>query len=199
MKSHSRMEAIAHLRAEDTIPDDQRQACEKLLHQHFNQLEQAGYKDPLTGLFNRSYFEHQLHHQLDLLDRYNIAFAVGLIDLDDFKAVNDQLGHAAGDQALRDVTTSLQDTVRASDIITRYGGDEFALILPHLAFHELPLILDRLRTAGTKSFPFSMGWVTVESNISKPHEIVAKADQALYEAKQAGRHAWRIVSSEENE
>ncbi len=123
---------------------------------------------------------------------------LAFLDIDHFKSVNDGHGHPAGDAVLRTLATRLQGMLRTSDSLCRFGGEEFALILPHVGIDASRMLLDRLRTAiesmavetdaGVKlSVTISVGIAALEGDIT-PGQLVARADQALYASKKAGRN-----------
>ncbi|MFN7783602.1 MAG: EAL domain-containing protein [Lysobacterales bacterium] len=159
--------------------------------------------DALTGLTNRSEFELRLHASLERARLGDARHVLLLIDLDQFKRVNDACGHAAGDELLRQVARLLQQTVRGSDTLARVGGDEFAVILEHCsseqALRVAALICERIDAYrylhGARSFRVgtSIGLVPVDETWQDTAELMKAADAACYAAKEAGRnrvHVW---------
>jgi diguanylate cyclase (GGDEF)-like protein len=108
------------------------------------QLAHLANHDPLTGLSNRRYFREQLEYHLALAQRYNHCGILLSIDLDDFKDINDTLGHQAGDEILKNLSVLLQEQIRTTDILARLGGDEFAIILPHTSESESQVVTQRI-------------------------------------------------------
>jgi diguanylate cyclase (GGDEF)-like protein len=108
-------------------------------------------RDPLTALYNRRGMNIHLRHWLAWADRYGRPVAVLLVDVDDFKAINDTYGHASGDRALKEVARCLKRSVRSSDIVVRYGGDEFAIIAPETEGDELRHLMDRIVEASCEA------------------------------------------------
>lgn len=141
--------------------------------------------DPVTGLPNRRAWEEALPVELARAGRHTQPLCVALIDLDGFKALNDERGHQEGDQFLVGAAARWADTVRETDTLTRYGGDEFAAILPDCSPATAHEILARLRAATPERLPFSAGIAVWDRNEGTT-ELVARADRALYEAKRAG-------------
>ena len=145
--------------------------------------------DPLTGVSNRRAFDDTLAGQLAILSRYGSQFSLAMFDIDHFKQVNDQFGHLQGDRVLQEVARLLDDAVRETDIVSRFGGEEFAVILPHTGLEGAALLADRMRGAVEQRLP-----VTVSCGVSTAHDtdtaesLVARADAALYGAKNAGRN-----------
>lgn len=154
-------------------------ASEALAHL-VGQLRRLAATDPLTGLANRACFGSAVERQIALAARNEIPFTLALLDLDDFKNVNDTHGHAAGDALLTALAAAWQTQLRRSDLISRVGGDEFALLMPHTTGEGAERVLARLRDA----YParWSAGVVTWNDD-SSLDALLERADQELYEAK----------------
>jgi diguanylate cyclase (GGDEF)-like protein len=159
-------------------------------------------RDPLTGLSNRRAFGAQLRQWTAWSARYGRPLSVALLDIDDFKSVNDKHGHAAGDAMLSAVAQAIAGAVRASDMAARYGGDEFAILAPETgpddarklaervleAIREAEIVADdgqRVRVTGSIGVTVMID--PADSEPRRSEELLANADQGLYAAKQAGR------------
>ena len=155
--------------------------------------------DSLTGLPNRRYLEERLAEELNRSKRYDFPMSFLMIDIDDFKAYNDKNGHQAGDVALQITAHCLKGALRAADVASRYGGEEFCILLPQTAMAEAGVIADRIRQrVSTTEFPhgkaqplgqvtISVGVSTFTKNIETSENIIAAADRALYQAKSLGK------------
>jgi diguanylate cyclase (GGDEF)-like protein len=161
-------------------------------------LREQAIRDPLTGLFNRHYFNSIIAPELSRSDRYARPFTVMMIDVDNFRAVNNRFGHLKGDEVLQEMSRVLLDQVRASDGVIRYGGDEFLIFMPETAESEATLVASRLREQMTH-LPRRMGVGEIPLGLSigiytrQPREkrsleaILEEADRRLY-ADKRGRH-----------
>ncbi|HEU4933823.1 MAG TPA: diguanylate cyclase [Pyrinomonadaceae bacterium] len=155
--------------------------------------------DSLTALPNRRYLEERLAEELNRSKRYDYPMSFLMIDIDDFKAYNDKNGHQAGDLALQITAHCLKGALRVVDVASRYGGEEFCILLPQTAMSEAGVIADRIRhRVSTTHFPhgksqplgrvtISVGVSTFTKNIDTPENIIAAADRALYHAKSMGK------------
>lgn len=163
-------------------------------------LEQLSVTDPLTGLYNRRFLESRLDEEISRCQRQGQKFSLILADLDHFKIYNDVLGHLAGDRALQKVAVLLRGAAREMDIVTRFGGEEFCLLLPGTGKKECLFVAERLRRAiETEIFPgeshLPLGKLTISLGVSAHPEdgktldhLVHAADLALYRAKHNGRN-----------
>lgn len=164
-------------------------------------LEEYSIRDALTGVHNRRYLDQQLAAEFERSRRYRSPLAVALCDLDNFKVVNDQLSHAAGDETLRIVAGLMRDMIRRSDVVARYGGEEFALVFPGITLAEAARACEKIR-AGVAAHDWSVidPRLTVTLSIGVAEDpgaahwerLLAVADSRLYEAKRAGKN--RVVS-----
>ena len=155
--------------------------------------------DSLTALPNRRYLEERLADELNRSKRYDYPMSFLMIDIDDFKAYNDKNGHQAGDLALQITAHCLKGALRVVDVASRYGGEEFCILLPQTAMSEAGVIADRIRNrVSTTHFPhgktqplgrvtISVGVSTFTKNIDSSENIIAAADRALYQAKSKGK------------
>lgn len=161
-------------------------------------LEESSQRDSLTGLYNRKFFDEQITQEILSARRYGWPLALAMIDIDHFKGVNDQYGHAGGDAVLRSLAAQLRGMLRASDTLCRYGGEEFALILPHINLESAGVLLERLRKAvetlvvelpeGERvSVTMSVGLAPLLDGVS-PGQLVSRADASLYASKHGGRN-----------
>jgi diguanylate cyclase (GGDEF)-like protein len=152
-------------------------------------------KDPLTGVLNHRAFYERLELELARAVRSETHVAVLVVDLDDFKALNDTRGHVAGDRALRRVATAIRSTCRAVDIPGRLGGDEFAVILPDIEANLDALagrLLDAIATQ--TGLHASVGVAVARDPADRAARTVARADSSLLEAKAAGKHTYRVAA-----
>ena len=161
-------------------------------------LRTQSLRDPLTGLYNRRYMEDALERYISLAERAGTATSVVMIDLDNFKSLNDQHGHAKGDAVLRDVANQLVSALRPSDVIARYGGEELVIIMPNCGLEDAAQKAETLRmrveslsdihgTPVTASF----GVASVPQTATGPSDVIPIADAALYVAKGAGKNQVR--------
>ena len=151
-------------------------------------LNQMAETDELTGLANRRAWDETLRRAVGYAGRTHRALCVALVDIDHFKAYNDEHGHQAGDRLLKTAAAAWRTALRSSDTIARYGGEEFAIALPSCAATEAAAVLERLRHVTPEGQTCSVGlaeWQPGESYA----DLVARADEALYEAKRNGRDA----------
>ena len=172
------------------------------LQQH---LEQLVVSDPLTGLHNRRFLMDRLAQEMHRSDRHREPLAFAMVDLDGFKPINDQFGHVAGDKVLRAVGNALSRCVRISDVAARYGGDEFAIILPQTPPEGAMRVCERvLRAVGELVLEDQKRVITnVTVSLGLAHypaedlgtleDLVAAADGALYGAKRAGKNRYSAV------
>jgi diguanylate cyclase (GGDEF)-like protein len=154
------------------------------------QFEKLAVLDPLTGLYNRRSADMRLHAEVERSRRHAHPLTLMLMDLNDFKQINDQYGHAAGDQVLQEFAERVRRAVRVSDVPVRLGGDEFMVILPECQPDQAVHLLERLRSIEVnfrgKTLPvsYSVGWAGYRSG-ETPEQLVERADQALYADKRA--------------
>lgn len=145
-----------------------------------NRLRSAAATDPLTGLPNRRAVERVIVRELARANRHGEPLALAVIDLDDFKEVNDRLGHAAGDRLLVEVTAAWSCELRAGDVLARFGGDEFVAVLPGASPQQARAVIDRWRHAHAQ--PFSAG-IAGAGPTTPIDELLRLADDACYQAK----------------
>jgi diguanylate cyclase (GGDEF)-like protein len=168
-------------------------------------LEQMVVSDPLTGLHNRRYLMDRITQEIQRADRHGEPMAFAMLDLDGFKPINDQFGHVVGDKVLRAVGNAIARCVRVSDIAARYGGDEFAIILPQTppegamrvcervlrAISELKL-QDENGVEANVTASLGLAYYPAE-DIETPEDLVQSADGALYGAKRSGKNRFSAV------
>jgi two-component system cell cycle response regulator len=160
---------------------------------------QAAITDKLTGAYNSGYLQHYLKNELKRADRHHHPVSLLMLDIDDFKRVNDRLGHLAGDQLLKDIAAKLTKNIREIDFLARFGGDEFAIILPYTQKEGAAAIAERIRleienAAVRASDPpapavsVSIGVADYTPGVDTAQDLIQKADQALYTAKLNGKN-----------
>lgn len=161
-------------------------------------LRTQSLRDPLTGLYNRRYMEDALDRYLNMAERTKAQTSVIMIDLDNFKKLNDAHGHAKGDAVLCDVAGQLVGALRPSDVVSRYGGEELLVILPNCGLDDALLKAEMLRArieglgeAHNVEITASFGVASVPETSATRGDVVPMADNALYSAKQAGRNCVR--------
>lgn len=154
--------------------------------------------DELTGLFNRRFFWEMLKREASRYRRTQKAFAVVIFDIDDFKKINDTHGHVVGDKVLQEVSECMKETVRKSDIVSRFGGEEFILLLPETSLHQAFIAADKIRKRVSDiKFDYFAESVTVSAGISEAGEsedyesLIIVADERLYKGKKTGKN--RVV------
>lgn len=172
------------------------------------ELKQMAYQDPLTGLANRRMFQIRLEQVMSLYERHQVPFAVLMLDLDDFKGINDQYGHEVGDQVIVEIGQRLQVALRDMDTVARLGGDEFIVLLPEVQdATNLSRIVERIEAkfrephvvnGESLSVGVSIGVVMPGKLQCELNNILSHADEALYQAKRHGKNraVFKAVSTE---
>jgi diguanylate cyclase (GGDEF)-like protein len=159
----------------------------------FREARQLADLDALTGLHNRRYFHETLAREVARAHRYGRQLALIVLDLDDFKAINDRIGHLAGDAVLAEVAERVRDVVRSADIPCRVGGDEFAVILPESTTSDADQLYHRLRGAASARPVGQAGSLVLSAGVAElqadddPTTFFERADEALYRAKELGK------------
>jgi diguanylate cyclase (GGDEF)-like protein len=166
----------------------------------YEQTIMQAHTDSLCNLWNHGYFQSELSRELKLAQRDHLPLSILMIDIDNFKPYNDNLGHQAGDRALHELSMILREASRKGDCTCRYGGEEFAIILPRTDKKAAFSLAERIRkiveeyrfkheeVIPSKRFTISIGIATYPEDASDKDELIAKADSALYEAKRGGRN-----------
>ncbi|MDZ4684525.1 MAG: GGDEF domain-containing protein [Planctomycetaceae bacterium] len=211
-------EQLAQLALKEHVASTQATVRQQMVEQENQQLETRNHElqkralhDPLTGVYNRAFFDESLSREAFRCQREAAPIAVLFVDIDHFKVVNDTLGHAMGDQVLRHIALTLQETLRESDILARFGGEEFVVLVHQPAEKGLQKLAERVRAA-IAGAPFRYGEQSIPATCSvgcaialpgrKERDVGAKllaaADECLYEAKRSGRNqtAFRSLVSE---
>lgn len=188
-----------HVSSQDITAERQTQKEHELhlkeLKAKNRELDQMAIRDPLTGLYNRRFFDEALTREWQQFQRSGEAFTVIIMDVDAFKAINDDYGHEAGDRGLQQVSTALKTNLRESDLIARVGGDEFAALLPRTDTEQSRQVIEKLcdvlhslrLTTDERDIPMSLsvGAATVPGipPVTSAAELLRVADKRMYEAK----------------
>ena len=161
-----------------------------------SELERLAMHDPLTGLLNRRAMMERLALELATARRTSIPLAFAMIDVDNFKAINDTRGHAGGDEALVQLAGTLRTQTRETDVPVRFAGDEFALIMPRTDAATVATVMQRIyETLGVLDLSISVG-IAFDDGSSAAEALIARADAGVYESKRAGKNTYRVVTSE---
>jgi diguanylate cyclase (GGDEF)-like protein len=160
--------------------------------------------DPLTGALNRRAFFDIAEYELNRSHRYEHATTIAYIDLDNFKSINDQLGHTVGDNLLVTVTKIISSNIRITDILSRFGGDEFVILLPETATDAAATFLAKIQhqlnqAMSAKNWPvsFSIGAITYPKAPPGVEEVIKKADMLMYEVKRRGKNGLLHIEATE--
>ena len=148
--------------------------------------------DPLTGLYNHRYLKQTLNAEIVRSKRYERNLSFLMIDIDQFKSYNDTLGHLEGDQLLKTIAKIIKQSVREADIVCRYGGDEFAVVLPETDLTEAKIVAEKIRKIVSElvlkhPITVSIG-VSQSASNTDTHDLIQRADSYLYEAKKQGKN-----------
>ena len=195
------------LRSHEELVDTRKQAQEseakiKQLERELAQVSELVREDQLTGALNRRGLDEAFEREATRADRSQTPLCVALLDIDNFKRLNDTLGHRAGDQALIHLSNVIKDALRPSDLVARYGGEEFIIVLPGVGIEEATAAIERLQRELTKKFflhendrilvTFSAG-VAQRAPEESQEDVIGRADKAMYQAKKAGKN--RVILS----
>lgn len=213
-RSHPAKESITTTEVVSQLEQKKNELSELVKHLHQSsaeiqkqnrKLEQLANHDPLTGSLNRRSFFDQFHSVWQVAVRYKMPISTLMVDIDNFKSINDRHGHSVGDDVLQAVTTTLQSSLRASDILCRYGGEEFAVVLPNTKIEQAGVVAELLRSSiASLQLPnvrvtASLGISSISESPADPQEMLDQADKCLYIAKRQGRNRavrWDQVSRE---
>ena len=169
-------------------------------------LYQRSVTDSLTGLYNRQHFKFRAEQEASRAERYNQPLTMLMIDIDQFKQINDKFGHQTGDTVLQQASQYIRDNLRESDLLGRYGGEEFIVLLPQSDLEQATQCADRIRDSLDKSIFIYGSLVSISVSVGLAQqspdafvydELVSQADQALYTAKRNGRNRIEIYAAPE--
>ncbi|MBI5233291.1 MAG: diguanylate cyclase [Deltaproteobacteria bacterium] len=165
-------------------------------------LKKVTTMDQLTGLYNHNYFYTRLDEEMSRAFRYSVPLSLMMLDIDDFKMINDTYGHRVGDTVLKGLSMILKDCVRKTDVVARYGGEEFAILLPHTSLDGAVGEAERIRqfveghsfSGIGRNITISIGVASfVKGEVASSGELVNRADRELYAAKKAGKNCVRVA------
>ena len=175
----------------------------KKLEEELEEVSEKMHEDQLTGALNRRGMDEAMDREITRADRQQTPVSLALLDIDNFKQLNDTLGHQAGDQALVHLTNVIKEALRPTDAVARYGGEEFIIIMSETALEEAMATVTRLQRELTKKFflhnnerkliTFSAG-VALRTVNETAGDVIARADKAMYQAKKSGKN--RVVAAD---
>ncbi len=164
----------------------------------YKRVQEIAITDSLTGIFTRRYYLERFSGELERSKKFAYQFSFLMIDIDNFKGYNDRFGHLVGDKILRELAMALKENIRQIDLIGRYGGEEFSIILTETSKQEAAFVAERIReTVETRSIraydedlkvTISIGISSYPSDAKAAEQLIEKADEALYRAKLAGKN-----------
>lgn len=162
-------------------------------------------RDQLTGCFNRNYFDEFYGEQLRIYNRYKHIFSVALIDIDDFKKINDTYGHDIGDLVLKELVQTIRQNLRSTDVLVRYGGEEFLVLFPASDLLVVKGILENIKRIIEERSDFSSGTLTISIGAASVNQtndenvnVIKLADLALYYAKGNGKNQVKCFNKNMN-
>ncbi|MCP4605081.1 MAG: diguanylate cyclase [Proteobacteria bacterium] len=171
---------------------------ENIEHAYHEEIYRLKTTDGLTGAFNKRFFEEELDREISRFSRYKRPLSLLMIDIDHFKHINDEFGHLAGDRVLSQLVLLISNNLRREDTFSRYGGEEFAVLMPEMNLDGAAAVADRLRKlVADAHFDFegtdlpvtvSIGIAEADTSMNTPGDFVRVADNNLYKAKDAGRN-----------
>jgi len=181
------------------VPDGKMRNLLETISGHYRELEYLARFDPLTGVANRRHFVEMVEAEMSRSSRYGKPLSILMVDIDQFKEVNDAYGHQAGDIILQALSETCKIVLRAFDIVGRWGGDEFAILLPETPPAIAPQVAERLRDAIESTvvdlemhsplhFSVSIGCASRNAKDDNLDTLLNIADRALYDAKRTGRN-----------
>lgn len=177
-------------------------------YERSEELKKISITDSLTGLLNRRYFQERLIEEMERSKRHKLPLSIMILDVDDFKVINDTFGHPAGDEALKGLARSIRNSIRAIDVAARYGGEEFTVILPQTSKQDATVIAERICSEVTRlepspiirqdKWPFSvsLGLATFPEDATSVEDLIRNADTALYAAKAQGKNRVMVYKKE---
>lgn len=185
------------------VPEGNKLDVIKKINFMYSQTRHMSVTDSLTGLYNRRHFQDNLEREFLRAKRYGNELSFAMMDIDDFKKINDTYGHTFGDYVLKEVAYLISQTFRKTDLVFRYGGEEFAIIITETSKEKAIIPLERLRqTIANHSFTFdgnkikvtvSIGVSDVSDDIETVQKLIDEADKALYCAKNSGKNQTKIT------
>jgi diguanylate cyclase (GGDEF)-like protein len=169
------------------------------------QIQGLADTDDLTGIANKRYFRRQLPQEMERARVYSLPLTLLMFDIDDFKAINDNFGHTVGDVVLSELCGAVRETLRPPDLFARFGGDEFAIILPHTDLGGACAVADRILQKvrmltipaddeGSIRCSISLGIADYQRGDKAAADVIRRADERLYEAKRAGKNRYSLSS-----
>jgi diguanylate cyclase (GGDEF)-like protein len=171
--------------------------------QLYKEMEKLAITDSLTGLYNRRFFFAFAENEIERTKRYNKNLSIIMVDVDHFKDVNDRFGHQIGDQVLKEISDICLSILRKVDVMCRYGGEEFVVLLPETEESDAAHAAERMCTAistsrlktekGNVSVTVSIGVTELDKSHGSLEKLLATADKALYTAKEAGRNRVHVI------
>lgn len=198
VKPVNHAEILARIRAQL-----RRKSISRKLEEEKEAYFERSVTDPLTGLYNRLYFRTVMERSIAASKRFNVRYSLLMMDIDDFKLINDSFGHLAGDEVLKEIGSILQRTMRNCDIAVRYGGEEFTVLLMGSSLDGAYRAAERLRgqiecysgkETGDNKITVSIGVTEFKTDDSCMEDIIKRADEALYAAKKNGKNKVEMLA-----
>ncbi len=176
---------------------------EKILTNKISEVYEKSLKDPLSGLYNRNKFNDIKNNEFSRFRRYKMPLSICMMDIDNFKRINDTHGHTIGDEVLKTLGSSVLKNTRTSDLAFRWGGEEFMIIFTHTPINKAKIACEKLikkireielhTEAGNLKFTVSMGLTELKEEDESLETTIDRADKALYEAKRAGKNRIELL------